>query len=264
MNQDQVKAKLLELHDCAEDFTLIFSGKKSNKTNGYYSFDTKEIIIHNRNFEKNEKGENLLFYTAMHELAHHIQGTEFNQKSIRAHTQLFYAVLDDLVDVAEKKKLYSVEIDQETQRYIDEIREISRQIARLQRDLGKVVKRLQEKCVESGLRFEDIIERKAQISLKTVKKSAKADSLDMPEEIGADMQETIIREQDEEKRNAMIQAAQEGKSVVQVNRAVARPIDGEDETASLVKEKKRIEHTITSLSRRLEELEEQLRSRGEL
>jgi len=262
MNQDQVKEKLLKLHDCTEDFKVIFSGKKSNTVNGLYKENT--IIIHNRNFAGDEAGENLLFYTAMHELAHHIQFTEYKQKSSRAHTQLFYAILDDLVDIAEKKKLYSTRIDQETQEIIDEARDISCQIAELQRKLGLVLIRLNEKCEKTGIRFDDVIERKAQISLKTVKQSTKAHNLNLPEEIGSDIQEAAIRERDEDKRDAIIHAAQKGKSVAQAKReTTTRPVEHEDETVSLVKEKKRIERTISSLSRRLGELEEQLRSRGE-
>jgi hypothetical protein len=264
MNQDQVKEKLLKLHDYTEDFTLIFSGKKSNKVNGLYKGDKKEIIIHDQNFENTEMGNNLLFYTAMHELAHHIQFTEHKQKSSRAHTQLFYAVLDDLVDIAERKKLYNTGIDDDTQKLIDEAHDISCQIAELQRKLGQVIKCLQEKCYDKGIRFEDVIGRKAQISLKTVRQTAKAHDLDLPKELGADIQEAAIQERDEEKREAMIHAAQKRKSVYQVKRTNSSgPIDQEDETVSLVKEKKRIERTITSLNRRLEAVEEQLRSRGE-
>jgi hypothetical protein len=264
MNQDQVKEMLLKLHDCTEDFTLIFSGKKSKKVNGLYRWDKNEIIIHNRNFENNARGENLLFYTAMHELAHHIQRTELKQKSARAHTQLFYSILDDLVDAAENKKLYKVEIDKETQDCIDEIRDISCQIAELQRKLGQVIKALEEKCHDKGIRFDDVIERKSQISLKTAKQTIKAHGLNLPEELGSDIQEAVIRERDGEKQAAMIHAARKGKSIAQVNRTVTRPIDQEDETVSLVKEKNRIERTIASLNRRLEEVEEQLRSKGEL
>jgi hypothetical protein len=265
VNQDQVKEKLLKLHNCTEDFTLIFSGKKSNKANGLYKSDKREIIIHNRNFENTETGNNLLFYTAMHELAHHIQFTEHKQKSSRAHTQLFYANLDDLVEIAEKKKLYNTGIDDDTQKLIDKARDISCQIAELQRRLGQVIQSIQEKCQEKGIRFEDAIGRKAQISLKTVKKTVKAQSLDLPENLGADIQEVAIQERDEDKREAMIHAAKGGKSVYQVKRANSTlPIDREDETISLIKEKKRIERTITSLNHRLEEVEEQLQSRGEL
>jgi hypothetical protein len=61
----------------------------------------------------------------------------------------------------------------------------------------------------------------------------------------------------------MIRAAQKGKSVVQVKRTPAGPIEHEDETVSLIKEKRRIERTIAFLNRCLEEVIEQLQSRGE-
>jgi hypothetical protein len=264
MNQDDVKKNLLKLHDCAEDFTLIFSGKKSEKVNGLYKGDKKEIIIHNRNFENTEAGNNLLFYTAMHELAHHIQFTELHQKSVRAHTTLFFATLDDLVDIAEKKGIYKIPIDNDTQKLIDEARDIRREIAALQRKLGQVLMQLHETCEKKGIRYEDVIERKAQIARQTGKKAKKAYSLNLSEEIGADIQEAAIKERDVEKIKAIVHAGQRGKSIDQAKRAVAKPIDHEDETVFLVKEKKRIERTITSLNRRLEEVEEQLRSRVEL
>ena len=263
MNQDQCKEKLLKLHDCIEDFVVIFSGRKSNKVNGLYHWDKHEIIIHNRNFENSETGNNLLFYTAMHELAHHIQYTEHKQKSARAHTQLFYAVLDDLVDLAEKKGVYKIGIDKETQELIDEAKDISCEIAKLQKKLGQIMTRLHEKCQEKGIRYEDVVERKVQISRKTMQRSQKAFIMDMPEDIGADIQETALNERDEDKRNAIIHAGQKGKSVAQAKRALASPPAQEDETVSLKKEKARLERTIASLERRLEEVAEQLQSRGE-
>ncbi|MDR1587595.1 MAG: hypothetical protein LBS57_09080 [Treponema sp.] len=261
MNQDMVKELLQKLHESPAEYNVIFSGKKSPKVNGLYKPGKNEILIHNRNFENNERGENLLFYTAMHELAHHIQFTELKQKSARAHTQLFYSVLDDLVDSAEKKGVYKMPIDKDTQELIDEAKDISREIAALQRKLGQVLMQLHESCVEKGIRYEDVIERKAQIARQTEKKAIKAYNLNLSEEIGADIQEAAIKERDEEKIEAIVHAGQKGKSIDQAKRAVAKPIDQEDETVSLAKEKKRIEHTIASLSRRLEEVEEQLRSR---
>jgi hypothetical protein len=160
MNQDSIKKNLLELHECAEDFTVIFSGKKIKTINGLYKPEKNEIIIHNLNFENNETGDNLLFYTAMHELAHHIQFTEHKQKSARSHTQLFYSILDDLADIAEEKKLYTIGVDEETRKLIDEARDVSCKIAELQRKLGAVLLRLNEVCREKGIRFDDVIERK--------------------------------------------------------------------------------------------------------
>jgi len=262
VNQDQVKEKLLKLHECAEYFTVIFSGKKNRKVNGLYKTDKHEIIIHNRNFNADDKGNSLLFFTAMHEYAHHIQFTEWKQKTARAHTQLFYAILDDLADTAEKRGLYSVSISKETQRLVDEARSISVEIAELQRRLGKVINALHKKCEKEGLRFDDIVERKVQISQQTMQFAKKADFLSL-DNIGADIQEAAIKERDEDKRQAIIHAGAKGKSVAQAKRATASPVSGEDETVSLVKEKRRLENTIKSLKRRLEEVEENLRSRGE-
>ncbi|GHT52534.1 hypothetical protein FACS1894106_1480 [Spirochaetia bacterium] len=264
MNQDQVKDRLLKLHDCTDEFTVIFTGKKSKKVNGLYKPGTKEILIHDRNFwVGNEVNNNLLFYTAMHELAHHIQFTEFHQKSVRSHTALFYSSLDDLVDIAEKKGLYKMPIDDDTQKLIDEVKDISCEIAALQRKLGNVLHRLHEDCQEKGIRFEDVLERKAQIARSTQKSAMKADTLNLPAEIGADVQEAAISERDDEKRAAIVQAGKEGKSIDQAKRAFATPPAEVDETVSLMKEKARLERTIESLKRRLEEVAEQLYSRGE-
>jgi hypothetical protein len=260
VNQDQVKEKLLELHDCEKDFTLIFSGKKSRKVNGLYKPDTMEIIIHNRNFE-GDNAESLLFYTAMHELAHHIQFTELHQRGARSHTALFYATLDDLVDTAEKTGLYKMPIDGDTKKLIDEVKDISCQIAALQRKMGQVLSKLHETCENKGIRYEDVIERKACISRKTEKKAKKAHSLNLPAEIGVDIQESAIKERDEGKIASLVHAGQTGKSIDRAKRAVARPVDREDDEVFLMKEKGRLERTIESLNRRLEEVEEQLRTR---
>ncbi|MDR0474216.1 MAG: hypothetical protein LBH43_11160 [Treponema sp.] len=264
MNQDTVKKNLLKIHACTEDFTVIFSGKKCQKVNGLYKPDKKEIIIHNRNFNNDEAGENLLFYTAIHEQAHHIMFTELKKKSARSHTALFWATLDDLADIAEKKGLYKIAIDTDTEKLINEAHEISCEIAMLQKKLGQTLARLNEKCREKGIRFEDIVERKAQIAKKTADKANKAYTMNLPGSIGVDIQEAVLRERDEDVREVMINAGQKGKSVEQVKRTKTGPVDHEDETVSLMKEKTRLERTIESLKRRLYEVEEQLTTKGEL
>jgi hypothetical protein len=72
------------------------------------------------------------------------------------------------------------------------------------------------------------------------------------------------KQRDEDKRDAIIAAGHEGKSVVQAKKATtppARAPDGEDETITIMKEKRRIERTIESLTHRLYELNEQLEGR---
>ena len=68
MNQDQTKALLLQLEPQAPAFELIFSGKSSKKVNGLYKPETREILLHNKNFASDEE----LIYTAIHEFAHHL------------------------------------------------------------------------------------------------------------------------------------------------------------------------------------------------
>ena len=81
MSNDQIKKVLLSLRKTEHDFTVILSGKKSRKVHGLYKPDSREIIIHNRNF----KNDNELMYTAIHEYAHHLQFTTSATPDLRAH-----------------------------------------------------------------------------------------------------------------------------------------------------------------------------------
>jgi hypothetical protein len=264
MSQDTVKKNLLKLYDCKEEYTVIFSGKRSGKVNGIYRPATKEIIIHNRNFHGSGGiNENAIMYTAIHELAHHIQFTEYGKKSARTHTALFYSIMHDLADIAEKKGLYKTILDSDTERLVEEARDLSCEIAKLQKKLGEVLSRIHQYCLDNGIRYEDIVERKVQIHRNTAVKANKAFKVNLPENIGADLQEVILNEKDQAVQSAMVKASQKGKSVDQVKRTKTAPVDNEDETVSLIKEKSRLERTIKTLTRRLEEVAEQLISRGE-
>jgi hypothetical protein len=205
-------------------------------------------------------------FTAIHELAHHVVRMELGRMSVRSHSQLFWATFHDLLDKAEVMGIYRPEIDAETQGIIDEAREISRQIAELQRRLGKVVLRAQEVCKKNGLRYEDMIERKAQISKAAIKTGVAAYGMG-DRGVGADIQTEAAKQRNEDKREAIFTAAAQGKSVVQAKlqrpgpsslRAPAR----EDEAASLIKEKLRLEKTIESLARRLEELNSRIEEKN--
>jgi hypothetical protein len=267
MNQDTVKEKLQAIHESPVEYTVIFSGKKSKRVNGLYKSDSREIIIHNRNFvdDKGNQNENLLVFTAIHELAHHVRMTETGDKSTSAHNQDFWATFHNLLDEAEKKGIYHADVDADTQKLIDEARDISRQIAELQRELGRVLLAINESCQKNGIRYEDIVERKAQIGKQSANIAVTAFNMG-DQKVGADIQVEAARQHDNEKRAAIIAAGKEGKSVIQAKKSTtpAKPVDAEDETANLIREQRRIERTVESLTRRLEELEEQLRERGEL
>jgi hypothetical protein len=271
MNQDQVKEQLQNLHQSSVAYNVLFSGKKSTKVNGLYKFgtagETPEIIIHNGNFlrEDGTQNDTLLLFTAIHELAHHILITEKGSKSPHAHSQLFWATFHDLLDRAEKAGIYKPEIDTETQKVIDEVRDISKQIVELQRRLGHILMRVQELCATKGLRYEDIIQRHAQISASTEKMSVAAYHLG-DQGVTADIQAEAAKQRNEDKREAILAVGHEGKSVVQAKTGTAAPArapEHEDEAVSLIKEKRRIERTIESLTHRLEKLNELLEERSE-
>jgi hypothetical protein len=127
MNQDKVKTILLDIEDTELDFSVIFSGKKSRKVNGLYKPDTREILIHNKNFtDETGLNENLLIYTAIHEYAHHQHSCKNGGRlSARAHTSDFWAIFHGLLEKAEAKGLYqnTIEESPELKKLTAEIKE---------------------------------------------------------------------------------------------------------------------------------------------
>jgi hypothetical protein len=74
-----------------------------------------------------------------------------------------------------------------------------------------------------------------------------------------------VKQRNEDRRDAVIAAGQKGKSAVQAKMAPvshAVTLTQDEEIASLIKEKRRLEYTIESLARRLEELNERLDKKG--
>ncbi|GHV93316.1 hypothetical protein AGMMS50268_38190 [Spirochaetia bacterium] len=260
MDQKTVRSKLKELHLCTTEFTMIFSGKKSAKVNGLYKCSTHEILIHNRNFTRDDGtcNENLLMYTAIHELAHHICNTELGVRGRRSHTQLFWSTFHDLLETAQEKGIYTLDVDADTRQYIDQARELSQKIAALQRELGKVLKKINERCEQQGLRLDDVTDRELQLSRKTVLKSIAAYNENFPADIGVDIQEACVQKPND--REKILNGAAQGKSIMQLKRPPLSVLDGLDR---LTTEKKRLETTIRSLSLRLAEVVKQLEEAGQ-
>jgi hypothetical protein len=260
-----VRERLRKLRESPVEYNVVFSGKKSGAANGHYKWgmgETPEIVIHDRNFEDGEgnQNESLLMFTAIHELAHHVMIAEKGDKSARAHSQDFWATFHDLLDKAEAAGIYRPEIDAGTRKLIDEAREIDRRIAELRRELGRVILAIEESCRKNGLRPEDVIERDAQISRPSAKAAAAAFVMG-DQGVGADIQMEAAKQRDKDKRAAIIAAGREGKSAAQARQAAAaRAPDGGDKAVALMRERRRIERTIESLARRLEEIKRRLES----
>jgi hypothetical protein len=260
MNQDQIKKLLLSVEDCEFDFSVILSGKKSRKVNGLYKVDTREIILHNKNFST----DNLLVYTALHEYAHHIHsGRSGGSLPSRSHTQEFWAIFHQLLEKAEAKKLYTNAYAEspDLAALTELIREkYIKQNGSLFIELGKRLITARELCEKEGLRFEDYIDRVLCLPRLAAKTAMKSFSYNLDPALGQENMRFISAISNEEERGAAENALLSGKSPDSVKIALRATQAEEDPRLKLEKEKERIERTIGSLSKRLKEIEGELGS----
>jgi hypothetical protein len=262
MNQDQVKELLLSVEDAPLDFTVIFSGKKSKKVNGLYKVESREIILHNRNFSPNE--ENLLIYTAIHEYAHHLHACSLNGiLPPRAHSHEFWAVFHALLEKAEQQGIYRNIFDgsPELTTLTAEIR--STYLAEnggLVKGLGEALFKANELCDALGARFDDYIDRILCIPRNAAKVAMKMFQYNLNPQLGPDNMKFLTGIRDDEKRLAAEHALLSGKSPDSVREALKKPAE-QDPREQLEREKNRLIRTIDSLKKRLGEVEKEL---GEL
>ncbi|MDR2418108.1 MAG: hypothetical protein LBD79_03540 [Treponema sp.] len=259
MNQDQVKATLLSLEDSPLDFTLVYSGKASKKVNGFYKLETREIIIHNRNFT-NPPNDNLLLYTAIHEYAHHLHACACNGKlSSRAHTAEFWAIFHGLLEKAEAKEIYK-----NVFALSPELNELTITIRRYLFENGSIVKELgtrlfqaQELCTKIGGRFEDYIDRVLRIPRQAATLAMKIQQFNLNPALGSDNMRFLAGISNESKRDVAEAALLGGKSPDTVRSETRKKVD-EEPKVLLEKERARLERTIASLSKRLSEVQKEL------
>lgn len=266
MNQDQVKKKLLTLEDAPLEFTVIFSGKKSKKVNGLYKVDNREIILHNRNFDENGKeAENLLLYTAIHEYAHHLHACSLGGKlPPRPHSAEFWAILHILLEKAEKQGIYRNVFENSGK--LTELTEIIqkkyiRENGSLIKELGKLLLKAHDLCAEAGGRWEEYLDRVLRIPRSAANLAIRIHQYDLNPDTGADNMRFLAGIKNKETRNAAEKALVEGKSPDMVKTEVKKKAESPetDPRAVLEKEKVRIERTIASLSKRLEDIEAELK-----
>ncbi|MCL2834126.1 MAG: hypothetical protein FWD78_13225 [Treponema sp.] len=285
MNQDQVKKLLLSIEDAPMEFSVIFTGKKSKRVNGLYKPDTREILIHNRNFTAGAAGDvsgadctggkttgsqitggqdtadNLLLYTAIHEYAHHLHACSRGGKlSPRAHTAEFWAILHGLLEKAEAKGVYKnvFESSDELAKLTENIRKkYLEKNGSLIKELGLQLLKARELCAAAGGRWEDYIDRVLRIPRQAANLAVRMHQYNLNPVTGADNMRFLAGISNEEKRGAAEAALLSGKSPDMVKTAIRQKPD-EDPKTRLEKEKTRLEHTITSLNKRLDEVNKEL------
>jgi hypothetical protein len=265
LNNDKIKTLLLKIADAPMEFSVILSGRKSRKVNGLYKTDTREIILHNRNFDNDVNGENLLLYTAIHEYAHHLHCcARGGNLSSRAHTSEFWAIFHELLDKAEKKNLYqnvlttSPDLEKLTATIKTKFLEEN---GNLFKELGKYLLKARDLCEKIGGRFEDYIDRVLRIPKLAAQTAIKTYEYDINPSLGADNMRYIANIRDEGERFNAQKSLLSGKSPDAVKtaqksqRASALTKTEEDLKENLVKEKSRLEKTIVSLRTRLKEVD---------
>ena len=287
MNQDQVKEKLLAIEDAPLDFSVIFSGKKSKSVNGLYKPDTREIILHNRNFTTPVSGEkskqktngasltvddNQLMYTAIHEYAHHLHAcARGGHLSAKAHTAEFWAILHELLEKAEKKKIYqNVFTGSSEKKESQELEKLTSLIrekylldnGNLVIELGKLLLKAQELCYAIGGRYEDYIDRVLCIPRQAANVAVRMYQYKLNPKTGPDNMRFLAGIPNEEKRKTAENALLKGKTPAMVKTALKQmpktESDDIDPKTLLQKEKLRLERTIATLSNRLDEVVKEL------
>lgn len=251
MTNEQIKEKLELLRQTDDEFTVVQTGKKNAKVNGLYKVEEKTIVLHNKNFSN----DNALMFTAIHEYTHHLLR---NEKG--GHTQMFWAVFYDLVDIAIEKGIYSRKRCEQVQRLTDDIKKIQAEISAMQKKLGEKIHELYDAATENGERIEDIIEHDCQMTRKKAETMQKMAAC--PDGCTDEMAQAITKIKNSERQQDALVAIETGKTVYQVNNMKKQnDQSNEDKYEKLEKEKIRIEKMINTLKHRLEIIGECIKER---
>ncbi len=257
MNQDQVKDALLRAEEAKTDFSVIFSGKQSGKVNGLYKPLSREILLHNKNFESDGQ----LIYTALHEYAHHLHCERRpHLPGARAHTNEFWAIFHELLEKAEQKGVYQNIFDRE-QEFInltERIRSLLPKNGEIMLKFGELAVEAEALCKKHLVRFEDYIDRAVGVPRASAASAMKAAGYRLPAELGWDAMKLVAGLPKPEDRHTAIEAFRGGKSQEAV-RSLVRPVPPSDDPRDrLDKERTRLERTIDNLKERLSRVENEL------
>lgn len=255
MNQEQVKNILLTLEDSKEFFSLIFTGKASKKVNGFYIPSEKSIYIHNKNMST----DNQLIYTAIHEYAHHIQNCSSPLPiSSRCHTKEFYSIFYRLLNKATERGIYKNDFASypKLEALTNEIRErFLKANGELMIEFGKKLLEARALCAEYNLNFKDYANRILSLDLPNVKSIISVSNSNLNPAIGYESMKKIAA-LPYEKQQAALNAALEGMPPQVISNDFSASANKKENSLYdlLIKEKNRIEKSISNLNQKLTEI----------
>lgn len=268
MDNAQIKEMLLDIQDSQLEFTVTMTGKDSKRVNGLYKPDTREILLHNKNF----KTDNELIYTAIHEYTHHLineediaaNGGREPPHTARSHTNAFWAKFHSLLEIAEQKGYYKINLSSapELEKLTDELRKkYIEPNGKLMLEFGKQLIKAHALCEQANIRYEDYLDRVLQLPRTTAQSVTKVGML--PEEdasLGFDNMKIVASIKKPDERAKAQEALQSGKSPDSVIAMMKKKAAGVDPKTKLEKERARLTKTISELTQRLEIVEESLAS----
>ena len=266
MDNAKIKEMLLDIQDTQLEFSVIMTGKESKRVNGLYKPETREILLHNKNF----KEDNQLIYTAIHEYTHHLineekikeNGGREPMHSSRSHTNYFWAKFHGLLDIAEQKGYYKMDISgsPELEDLTKDIKEnFIKPNGHLMLEFGKKLLRAHTLCEENNIRYEDYLDRVLQLPRNTAQSITKVGML--PEEdaeLGFENMKIMASAKKPEQKALAQDAIKKGKSPDSVIAMLKKKAESVDARTKLEKERDRLTKTINELTTRLEYVEESL------
>ena len=266
--QFSIKDMLLDIQESKLEFTVTMTGKESKRVNGLYKPETREILLHNKNF----KTDNELIYTAVHEYTHHLineenivaNGGREPPHQARSHTNYFWAKFHALLEVAEEKGYYKIDLSSSP-----ELEELTKEIrekyivpnGRLMQEFGKKLIQAHALCEKSSIRYEDYLDRVLQIPRTTAKTVAQVGTLPTEDaDLGFDNMKIVAGIKKPDERAKAQEAIKSGKSPDSVIAMMKKKASETDPKTKLEKERDRLTKTINELTHRLEFVEESLAS----
>ncbi|MBN2738567.1 MAG: hypothetical protein JXR70_16415 [Spirochaetales bacterium] len=263
MSNEQIKSNLLKLRDDVEEFQIIQSGKESKRVDGLYQPSSREIILHNKNHET----DNELMYTAIHEFAHHIQFTEAKVPiSAKSHSADFFSLFHQLLIQAERIGIYENEFAKfpDFLELTEKIkREFMKQNGERMKEFGKMLLEAKELCAKYNLSFTDYLDRIISMPRNSAAAMIKSFKLDLNPDVGFENMRQLVSIPNKEQRKQAEADLLAGKSPAMVTMEYKRKPKPPDPVELLTREKQRIEKTIDSLTRRLQDIEQRLNRFGE-
>ncbi|MFP4362365.1 MAG: hypothetical protein ACLFR1_00715 [Spirochaetia bacterium] len=258
MNQDKVKEILISIQEPLEDFSVVFTGKKSKKVHGLYKPESREILIHNQNFTEDHG----LLYTAIHEYAHHIHFTSSDKPvSSRSHTDKFHSILHSLIVKAEKNGIYASPFDSD-QRFLELTEKIKNEFlsknGELMQEFGTVLMEAQRLCKETETSFDDYVDRVLGLHHTSAKSIMQVSTMNFDPAIGFENMQVLSRIKDPRMREEAEAAVREGASQQMVKTSYGTKPKEKSKREELSSERRRIERTLQRLQSRLEEIDTEM------